>query len=107
MSFTLPFPDWSLNNDIEVYYEEGTEDGISEELIFTGRCIIQERYKTTLNEQRQLVELTGKATLKGDIFEGKKIMGYVKFNNETRTIYRGRRIRNPDNSVYSIELDLM
>lgn len=107
MSFKLPFPDWSLNTDIEVYYEESTEDGLKEEKIFTGKCIMQERYRTTLNEQRQLVDLTGRAIFKGDIFEGRKIKGYVKLNNETRAIYRGRRIRNPDNSVYSIELDLM
>ncbi|HEY4543730.1 MAG TPA: hypothetical protein VIG40_03705 [Tissierellaceae bacterium] len=107
MSFKLPFPYWSLNTNIKVFYEEETEDGVIDQLIYDGKCIMQERYKSILNENKQLVELTGKATFEGDIFKGKKIRGYVSFNNEKRTIYRGRRIRNPDNSIYSIELDLM
>lgn len=103
----LPFPDWCLVTPIKVFVEEETEDGVEEKLIFDGRCNYSEKTKTTLNEQRQVVELTGKVLLKGDIYPGKLIKGYVEINNEKRTIYRSRKLRNPDGSIYSTELELM
>ena len=103
----LPFPDWCLVTPIKVYAEEETEDGVEEKLIFDGKCNYSEKTKTTLNEQRQVVELTGKVLLKGDIYPGKLIKGYVEINNKKRTIYRSRKLRNPDGSIYSTELDLM
>ncbi|MFS8541623.1 MAG: hypothetical protein LOD89_05985 [Tissierellales bacterium] len=103
----LPFPDWCLVTPIKVYAEEETEDGVEEKLIFDGKCNYSEKTKTTLNEQRQVVELTGKVLIKGDIYSEKPIKGYVEINNEKRTIYRSRKLRNPDGSIYSTELDLM
>lgn len=103
----LPFPVWTLVTPIKVYAEIPGEDGVTDELIFDGKCNFSEKSRTTLNEQRQVVELSGKAIFQGDIFNGGKIRGYIKFNDESRTIYRGRRIRNPDDSIFSTELDLM
>lgn len=103
----LPFPDWCLVTPIKVYAEEETEDGVEEKLIFDGKCNYSEKTKTTLNEQRQVVELTGKVLLKGDIYPGKLIKGYVVIDGVKRTIFRSRKLRNPDGSIYSTELDLM
>ena len=103
----LPFPDWCLVTPIKVYAEEETEDGVEEKLIFDGKCNYSEKTKTTLNEQRQVVELTGKVLLKGDIYPGKLIKGYVVIDGIKRTIFRSRKLRNPDGSIYSTELDLI
>ena len=103
----LPFPDWCLVTPIKVYAEEETEDGVEEKLIFDGKCNYSEKTKTTLNEQRQVVELTGKVLLKGDIYPEKLIKGYVVIDGVKRTIFRSRKLRNPDGSIYSTELDLM
>jgi len=103
----LPFPDWVLVTPIKVYAEVPGEDGVEEVLIFDGKCNLSERSRTTLNEQRQVVELTGKALFKGDIYPGKPIKGYVELDGIKKTIYRSRKPRNPDGSVYSTELDLM
>ncbi len=103
----LPFPDWCLVTPIKVYAEIAGEDGVADELIFDGLCNFSERSRTTLNEQRQVVELTGKALFKGDIYPGKQIKGYVELDGTRRTIYRSRKPRNPDGSIYSTELDLM
>lgn len=103
----LPFPDWCLVTDIEVWAEIAGEDGVIEVKIFDGKCNFSEKSKTTINEQRQVVELSGKALFKGDIFPGKLIKGYIDLDGVKKTIYRSRKPRNPDGSIYSTELDLM
>lgn len=103
----LPFPDWILVTPIKVYVEENTEDGVEEILIFDGKCSFSERSKTTLNEQRQVVELSGKAVFRGDIYPGKLIKGYIKLDGVRKSIHRSRKPRNPDGSIFSTELDLM
>ncbi|MBS4534979.1 hypothetical protein GOQ29_05025 [Clostridium sp. D2Q-14] len=103
----LPFPDWILVTPIKVYVEIPGEDGVTEELIFDGKCNFSEKSRTILNERKQVVELTGKAVFKGDIYPGKLIRGYVEVDGTKRTINRSRKPRNPDGSIYSTELDLM
>jgi len=103
----LPFPKWILVTPIKVYVEEVTEDGVSEVLIYDGQCNLSEKSRTTMNEQRQLVELSGKAIFQGDINPGKPIKGYVELEGTKRTIYKTRKPRNPDGSIYSTELELM
>lgn len=103
----LPFPDWCLVTPIEVWAEVNGEDGVSDELIFSGKCNFSEKSRTTLNEQRQIVELSGKALFKGDIYPGNLIKGFVKLGEIKKTIYRTRKPRNPDGSIFSTELDLM
>lgn len=103
----LPFPDWCLVTPIKVYAEIPGEDGVEEVLIFDGKCNFSEKSRTTLNEQRQVVELSGKALFKGDIYPGKLIKGFVEIDGTKRTIHRCRKPKNPDGSIYSTELDLM
>lgn len=103
----LPFPEWCLVTHIKVYAEIPSEDGVTEELIFDGMCNFSERSRTTVNEQKQVVELTGKALFRGDIYPGKLIKGYVDLDGVKKAIYRTSKPRNPDGSIYSTELDLM
>lgn len=103
----LPFPEWILVTPIKVYAEIDGEDGVTEELIFDGKCNFSEKSRTVLNEHRQVVNLSGKAIFKGDINPGKLIKGYVDINGTKRTIYKSSKPRNPDGSIYSTELDLM
>lgn len=103
----LPFPDWILVTPIKVYAEIDGEDGVSEDLIFDDKCNFSEKSRTALNEQKQVVNLSGKAIFKGDIYPGKLIKGYIVLDGVKRTIHRSRKPRNPDGSIYSTELDLM
>lgn len=103
----LPFPDWLLVSPIKVYAEVPGEDGVTEIEIFNGKCNFSEKSRTTLNEHRQVVELSGKAIFKGDIYPGELIKGYIELDGVKRTIYRSRKPRNPDGSIFSTELDLM
>lgn len=104
----LPFPDWILVTPIKVYAEIPGEDGVTEDLIFEDLCNFSEKTKTTLNEQRQVVELSGKAIFKGDIYPGKMIKGYIELDTGIKkTIFNTRKPRNPDGSIFSTELDLM
>lgn len=103
----FPFPDWILVTPIKVYAEIPGEDGVEDSLIFDGLCNLSEKSKTTLNEQRQVVDLSGKVIIKGDIYPGKPIKGYIDLDGIKKTIYRSRKPRNPDGSIFSTELDLM
>jgi len=103
----LPFPDWILVTPIKVYAEISGEDGVSDELIFDDKCNFSEKSRTTLNEQKQVVTLSGKAIFKGDIYPGQLIKGYIELDGVKRTIYRSSKPRNPDGSIFSTELDLM
>lgn len=103
----LPFPEWCLVTPIKVYAEIPSEDGVTEELIFDGKCNLSEKSRTTLNEQRQVVTLSGKVILKGDIYPGKLIKGYVDLDGVKKAIYRTSKPRNPDGSIYSTELDFI
>lgn len=103
----LPFPYLILVTPIKVYAETPGENGVTEELIFDGKCNFSEKSRTTLNEQKQVVELTGRALFEGDIHPGKPIRGFVMVGDVKKTIYRIRKPRNPDGSIFSTELDLM
>lgn len=109
----LPFPNWLLVTPIKVYGELPGEDGVTDELIFDGKCNFNEKSKTVMNAERQLVTLSGSCIFKGDIYPNKPIKGYIILVDdegnkiESRQIYNYRKIRNPDGSIYSTELDLM
>lgn len=109
----LPFPDWLLVTPIKVVVELPGEDGVEETEIFNGKCNFNEKSKTVMNAERQLVTLSGSCIFKDDIYPNKPIKGYITLVDdegnkiESRQIYAYRKIRNPDGSIYSTELDLM
>ena len=106
MGMKLPFPRFQAKTDIKVYSTVQGEDGEEEMLLYEGKCIYTDKSKTVLNAERQLVTLSGKAVIEGDINPGKLIQGYIEVNNAKKKIYGAERPLNPDGSVYSTELNL-
>lgn len=104
---TLPFPEFSLVIPIEVYTELPGEDGPVTSLIFSGKCNLSEKTKTIMTSDKQLVRLSGKVILKGDILPGQDIQGFIMLNNRKRVVYSTSKPRNPDGSVFSTQLELV
>ncbi|MFD3272675.1 hypothetical protein ACE3MS_21500 [Paenibacillus dendritiformis] len=103
----FPFPRWNQVTPVKVYQTELSEDGEPvEDLIYDGKCFYDEKSRQVLNAERQLVQLSGLIIIEGDINPGKLIEGYVLIGGERKVIYRTKRPRNPDGSVFSTELEL-
>ncbi|BFH66008.1 hypothetical protein J27TS7_08530 [Paenibacillus dendritiformis] len=103
----FPFPWWNQVTPVKVYQTELSEDGEPvEELIYDGKCFYDEKSRQALNAERQLVLLSGLVIIEGDIRPGKTIEGFVEIGTEQKNIFRTRRPRNPDGSVFSTELEL-
>jgi hypothetical protein len=106
MGLKLPFPKWLANTDIKVYSTVLGEDGEEETLLFEGKCIYTDKTKQVLNAERQLITLSGKAVIEGDIKPGEVIEGFIEVNNIKKKIYGAERPLNPDGTVFSTELNL-
>lgn len=104
----FPFPRWNQVTPVQVYRTELNEDGEPQEtLLHDGNCFYDERSRQVMTAEKQLVLLSGLIIIEGDIapvytsFEG-----YVMVGGERKVIYRVKRPRNPDGSVFSTELEL-
>lgn len=107
MGLKLPFPDFLANTSIEAFQMGTNTDGEYEEVkIYEGKCIYTDKSKQVLNSEKQLVTLSGRATIKGDINPVKVIEGYVIVNGAKKNIYNTERPLNPDGSVFSTEVIL-
>lgn len=106
MGLKLPFPKFLANTPIEVYSTFMGEDGEEEALLYEGKCIYTDKTKQVLNAERELITLSGKAVIEGDINPGKSIQGYIEVNNTKKKIYGVERPPNPDGTVFSTELNL-
>lgn len=106
MGLKLPFPKFLANTNIQVFSTILGEDGEEESLLYEGKCIYTDKSKTVLNAERQLVTLSGKAVIEGDIKPGEVIQGFIKVNNTRKIIYSAERPLNPDGTVFSTELNL-
>lgn len=103
MGMKLPFPKFLANTPIEVYRTEQGEDGLEEEKIFEGKCIYTDKTKQVMTAEKQLVTLSGKAVIEGNV---EVTEGYIKVNNIKKNIFSIERPLNPDGSVFSTELNL-
>ncbi|MDU1114615.1 MAG: hypothetical protein E7J99_12950 [Clostridium butyricum] len=103
MGMKLPFPKFLANTSIEVYKTELGEDGEEEEKVFNGKCIYTDKQKQVMTAEKQLVTLSGKAVIEGNIPIKE---GYIKVNGDKKNIYSIERPLNPDGSVFSTELNL-
>ena len=76
---------------------------------FTGMCNYQDSAKTVLTAEKKLVQLSGAALFPGDIAPEMPTLssGILIVNGAERTIFQGRKARNPDNTVNFCELDVM
>lgn len=106
MGLKLPFPKWLANTPIEVWFEGTNSDGDYEEkLIFEGKCIYTDKSKQVLNAEKQLIQLSGMATIEGSICDG-LFEGYVKVEGIKKKIHSSERPLNPDGTIFSTELSL-
>lgn len=92
-----------------------TQEGVNkygepvEAISFTGMCNYQDCAKTILTAEKKLVQLSGVALFPGDIAPELPTLsgGTLIVNGAERTIFQGRKARNPDGSVNYCELDVM
>lgn len=106
MRVKLPFPRFLANTDIKIYSTTLGEDGEEKTLLYDGKCIYTDKSKQIMSPERQLITLSGKAVIEGDINPGELIRGYVEVNGTKRNIYSTEKPLNPDGSVFSTELNL-
>lgn len=93
-----------MNTDIEIIQEIDGEDGVTENLVYKGNCYYEESIRRVLDENRQVIELSGIAIVYTNLVFNK---AFIRIDGKTRTIYRTSRPRNPDGSVYSTEMELI
>lgn len=105
----LPFPHWACVTPIKVYLTELSEDGEPvEELVYDGLCIYSDKSREKLNAHRELINITGKVIIEGDIAPKRTIKGHVLIDGYIKAnIEEPFRPRNPDGTVFSTELELI
>lgn len=97
-------PSIMMSTDIEIIQEIDGEDGVTEDLVYKGKCYYEESIRRVLDENRQIIELSGIAIVYTNLVFNK---AFTRIDGKTRTIYRTSRPRNPDGSVYSTEMELI
>lgn len=86
----LPFPDWELTDDVEIYqYFESEDQGPQETLIYKGKCKYDQIAKQVFNADSKLVGLSGSLVIKGEVqtIESDEFSGYVKIDGTKKEIY--------------------
>lgn len=93
-----------LNQEGISKYGEPTEG-----ICFVGKCNYQDTAKTVLTAEKKLIQLSGVALFPGDIAPELPTLsgGTLIVHGVERTIYQGKKARNPDSSVNYCELDVM
>lgn len=102
----FPYPSWNQVTPVKVYQTEQGRYGETETLIYDGKCYYDEESRQVLDAERRLVLLSGLIIIEGDINPGEVIEGYVVVDGERKNIYKPKRPRNPDGTVFSTELEL-
>lgn len=103
----FPFPRWNQVTPVKVYQTVLGRTGQTETLLHDGKCFYDERSRQVMTAERQLVLLSGLIVIEGDIAPGQQTFeGYVMICGERKVVYRVKRPRNPDGSVFSTELEL-
>lgn len=94
-----------------IVYKEGlNEDGEPlKALEINTLCNYQDKAKTVLTADKQLVQITAQAYFIGDIAPELPTLsnGEVIVNGSKRRIYQGEKARNPDSTVNYTRLDLL
>lgn len=95
---------------VMIYGEGLSEDG-APEVIFSAdlKCNYQDTAKTVLTAEGKQVQLSGIALFPGDIAPNQPALsgGEVVVYDVKRTIFQGRKARNPDSTVNYTELRLI
>lgn len=96
--------------EIKVYQESISEDGEPlTALNIKAMCNYQDKAKTVITADKQLVQLTAQAYFVGDIAPNLPNIsnGEIVVNGVKRRIYQGEKARNPDGTVNYTRLDLV
>lgn len=95
---------------VELDREGVNNDGDSfDPIIVETKCNFQNSAKTILTAEKRLVQLSGVALFPGDIAPELPTIsgGVLTVHGEKRTIFQGRKARNPDGTVNYCELEVM
>lgn len=95
---------------ITVYQEGLNEDGEPlKALEINTLCNYQDKAKTVLTADKQLVQLSAQAYFIGDIAPKLPTLsgGEVLVNGVKRKIFQGEKARNPDSTVNYTRLDIL
>lgn len=104
MGLKLPFPKFLAKTDIKVFSTELNENGGTDNTpVYEGKCIYTDKTRQVMTAERQLVTLTGKAVIEGDIAIKQ---GYVLKGEDKKSIYSIEKPQNPNGSVFSTEINL-
>ncbi len=95
--------------DIEIVMEQEGVNVYGEPLEafrYTGKCNFQDEGKTVLTAEKKLINISGTALFCGDICPDMPNItgGEAVINGMTRTIYKGKKHRNPDGTVNYTEV---
>lgn len=80
-----------------------------EPVIYDGKCNYQDKAKTILTDDKQMIKLTGTALFPGDIAPELPVItgGSITVFGNKRRIYEGIKARNPDGTVNYTEIRVM
>ncbi len=80
-----------------------------ETVIYDGKCNYQDKAKTILTGDKQMIKLTGTALFPGDIAPELPVItgGSIMVFGNKRRIYEGIKARNPDGTVNYTEIWVM
>lgn len=95
---------------ITIYQEGLNEDGEPlKTLEINALCNYQDKAKTVITADKQLVQLSAQAYFIGDIIPELATLsnGEVIVNGIKRRIYQGEKARNPDGTVNYTRLDIV
>ena len=110
MSYKLPFPTWTLDSEVTVYQTtRNDEGGFYKVELFKGACRHDIKIRTTMNAQREIVELSGLVVIPGNACAG-MIPGHpllIEIEGVEKRVYDMNLPKNPDKSIFSTELRLL
>ncbi len=88
----FPFPDWEATADVQIFQEFDTEDqGMTEELIYEGKAVFDQKSISVFNSESKQVALSGKLIVHGDVQQIGGIgeaQGFVIVNGDKKQIYQ-------------------
>lgn len=111
MKYPELVPDKKCKADIRVvlFGEDIGDNGEPIIVLDTNKkCNYQDSAKQVVTPEKHLIQLSGTALFNGDIAPKLAIIssGYVEIFGQKRSIYKGTKARNPDNTVNYTRLDL-
>lgn len=79
-----------------------------EPIVWEGTCNYQDGASTVYNDQKEVVQISGRAYIPGDIAPEIPVIraGKITVHGAERELYQGIKARNPDGTVNYTRLDV-